>query len=125
MLGTDKDRTWRKTCRLTGYPIRLSDYLLEHIGIEKVLGKAPADLVPDKELVFASRGDRDTVVVDIQILIAHTLYPVKVHLDSIAVEGRQILLRDEVFVEDYLDLVFKSCGNLGRKGYDKEYLSCL
>ena len=75
-----------------------------------VQGKAATGIIHrrmprHKEILRCARHHREHVVIEIDIFLVQSLYPVQVHLYGRAVEDRKMLPGDYLAVGHYSDLV--------------------
>ena len=79
--------------------VGVATYLLKHIPRKEVVRHTEETFAPFEEFRSLARLHRKDIVIEVEILLVEPLDAVQMHLDRVAVEGRQKLRRDNIFVD--------------------------
>ena len=58
-----------------------------------------------KEIFWNTGPYRKNIIIEVDELLIKPLYPMKKHLDGRTVEGRQILLRNDILMQDNFQII--------------------
>ena len=104
--------------------VGVATYLLKHIPRKEVVRHTEETFASFEELRSLARLHRKDIVVEVEKLLVEPLDAVQMHLDRVAVEGRQKLGRDNILVEYDMHLVaVYPLGHLTLVRHDKMYLA--
>ena len=123
LRSSEKYRRLESEC-LSREPVGIATYLLVHIRGEEMPVIAYHSLSVTEEISRTAIPYREHIVIEIQIFLVKSRYPVKIHLDRIAIECRQELLRDYILMKNNPE-VFPVCPlrNLRRVGHNKIHIT--
>ena len=79
--------------------------MLIHSGYDVMSAELQHTLSATEEIFRPAWGKRIQVIIEIQILLVKTIYPVQMHLYRIAVEGREEFRRYYVAVKHDIQIV--------------------
>ena len=100
MLRADEEARATLTRCPASQAVGVAANLLIHIRSQQVVVKTNHNLPIAEKVCRLGVTNRKAVVVEIQKLLIESLNSVEVHLDSVAIEGRQELFGDNILMQN-------------------------
>lgn len=123
MLGSDEKQSPSDAESLPGYTVGVPDMFLVLVGCQHMLAEPYRALISEEEIIFSHIGNRQGIVVEVNVPVRQTRDPVEEHLDGRTVECREILMGNEIGMEyDIRPLPVNPCRYLTVPGDDQMHL---